>query len=76
MIRQSLDDNNKQIYLLAVECAAVFFKKFPQSQAVLDHFEKMIKSIATRVSDTNTRIKQRSHDVIGQNWDLDLGKAT
>ena len=64
LLQSSLDDNNMQIYLIAVDIAAVFIKKVANTEAVLDALPSLLQALVLRTTDTNTRIRKRSVDVI------------
>lgn len=64
LLQSSLDDNNMQIYLTAVEVAAIFIKKVANTEAVLDALPSLIQALVLRATDTNTRIRKRSVDVV------------
>lgn len=53
-----------QIYLTAVEVAAIFIKKVANTEAVLDALPSLIQALVLRATDTNTRIRKRSVDVV------------
>ena len=42
LLQTSLDDNNMQIYLIAVDVAAVFIKKVANTEAVLDALPSLL----------------------------------
>jgi hypothetical protein len=42
LLQTSLDDNNMQIYLIAVDVAAVFVKKVANTEAVLDALPSLL----------------------------------
>jgi hypothetical protein len=42
LLQSSLDDNNIQIYLIAVDVAAVFIKKVSNTEAVLDALPSLL----------------------------------
>ena len=53
-----------QIYLIAVDVASVFIKKVANTEAVLDALPSLLQALVLRTTDTNTRIRKRSVDVI------------
>jgi hypothetical protein len=73
-LQSSLDNNNIQIYLIAVEVVLQFILKAAQSEAVLDSLPSLIQSVALRTTDTNTRVRKRSVEAINQVWDISLNK--
>jgi hypothetical protein len=64
-----LEENNIQIYLLAVQAAAVFFSKGLWYDTVLDALQSLLKAIILRTADTNTRVRKKSVDIINQVWE-------
>lgn len=74
ILQASLDENNIQIYLIAVEVVLSFLLKVTGSEAVLDSFTSLVQSVVLRTTDTNTRVRKRSVEVIVQVWDLTLNK--
>ncbi len=74
ILQASLDENNIQIYLIAVEVVLSFLLKVTGSEAVLDSFTSLMQSVVLRTTDTNTRVRKRSVEVIVQVWDLTLNK--
>jgi len=65
-----------QIYLTAVEVAAIFIKKVANTEAVLDALPSLIQALVLRTTDTNTRIRKRSVDVVNQIWEIQLNKKS
>jgi hypothetical protein len=59
-----------QIYLTAVEVVSVFIKKVANSEAVLDALPSLLQTVVLRTTDTNTRIRKRSVDVVNQIWEV------
>ena len=76
LLQSSLDDNNMQIYLTAVEVVSVFIKKVANSEAVLDALPSLLQTVVLRTTDTNTRIRKRSVDVVNQIWEVQLNKKS
>ena len=64
LLTQSLEENNIQIYLIAMESTSVFLKKAIASEIVLDFIPGLIKSIVLKTTDTNTRVRKRSVELI------------
>ena len=66
---QSLEENNIQIYLLAVQATAVFFTKALWYDTVLDALPTLLKAVIMRTADSNTRVRKKSVDLINQVWE-------
>lgn len=69
LIKTGLVENNMTIYLLTVEVAGVFFAKSLDSEVVLGSLPGLISPIVLRTTDTNTRIRKKSVELIYQIWD-------
>jgi hypothetical protein len=69
LIKAGLVENNMTIYLLAVEVAGVFFALALASEVVLGSLPGLLLPVVLRTTDTNTRIRKRSVDLIYQIWD-------
>ena len=74
LLQTSLDENNIQIYLIAVEVLSLFVAKVQTSEALLDALQNLIQTVVSRTTDTNTRVRKRSVDVINQIWEIQLNK--
>jgi hypothetical protein len=65
-----LEENNMTLYLLAVDCAAGgFIKKTLHTDIVHSYVKSLITPVILRTTDTNTRIRKRSVELINQIWD-------
>jgi hypothetical protein len=60
----AIEDNNIQIYLVGVEVAQTFLNVTLQTEAILDVLPAMLKSIILHTTDTNTRVRKRSIELI------------
>jgi hypothetical protein len=69
LLKQSLEENNIQIYLLAVQATAVFFTKALWYDTVLDALPTLLKAVIMRTADSNTRVRKKSVDLINQVWE-------
>lgn len=69
LIKTGLVENNMTIYLLTVEIAGVFFQQTLVSEVVLGSLSGLLAPIVLRTTDTNTRIRKKSVDLIYQIWD-------
>lgn len=64
ILQTSLNENNIQIYLIAVEVVLSFILKVPSSEAVLDALPGFLQNVVLRTTDTNTRVRKRSVEVV------------
>ena len=69
IIKQCLDENNIQIYLVANQVATVFLGKVLNMEVVMESLPGLLKSIILRTTDTNTRVRKKSIDLVFQIWD-------
>jgi hypothetical protein len=70
LLQTSLDENNIQIYLIAVEVVLSFILKVPSSESVLDALPSLLQALVLKTTDTNTRVRKRSVEVINAVWDI------
>jgi len=61
-LQTSLDDNNIQMYLIAIEVVKNWFEKL--FMTVYDSFPSMVKSLVMHTTDTNTRVRKQSIEII------------
>ena len=64
LLKTCLEENNMTLYLLAVEAASLFFKKALDTDVVRGSLQSLLTSILLRTTDTNTRLRKRSVDLI------------
>ena len=64
LIKAGLVENNMTIYLLAVEVAGVFFASALRSEVVLGSLPGLLLPVVLRTTDTNTRVRKKSVDLI------------
>lgn len=57
------------LYLQAVEVASLFFKHALDTDVVHGSLQSLVTSVLLRTTDTNTRVRKRSVDLINQVWD-------
>jgi hypothetical protein len=57
------------LYLLAVEVSILFFTKTLDTDSVYGSIQNLITPVILRTTDTNTRIRKRSVDLINIIWD-------
>jgi hypothetical protein len=76
LLKQSLEENNIQIYLIAVESASIFLTKAIEFEVVVDSISGIVKAVVLRTTDTNTRVRKRSVELINQIWDGQIHKKS
>jgi hypothetical protein len=76
MLITTLEDNNIQMYLVAIDVASVFLEKTLQSEAILDSLPALLKAVVVRTTDTNTRVRKRSIELVNQVWDSQFHKQS
>ena len=64
LLKSCLEENNLSLYLDAVETASIFFSKALFSECVLGSLQALIKPVVLKSTDTNTRVRKRSVDLI------------
>ena len=69
ILKQCLDDNNIQIYLVANQVTSIFLTKVLYVELVMESLPGIIKSVVLRTTDTNTRVRKKSIDLVFQIWD-------
>jgi hypothetical protein len=68
LIKSSLEENNMNMYLQALEVANLLFTKSLFNEIVIGTLSSLIKPIILRTTDTNTRIRKRSVEIINSVW--------
>lgn len=68
LLKSCLEDNNFNLYLQAVDVAQALFTKSLFSEVVLGSLSSLVKPVVLRATDTNTRIRKRSVELINQIW--------
>lgn len=74
LLKTGLEENNMAIYLLSVEATSIFFAQTLGSDTVHGSLQSMVTPIILRTTDTNTRIRKKSVDLIYQIWDFKAEK--
>ena len=64
ILKQCLDENNIQIYLVAIQVTSIFLTKVLYVELVMESLPGLIKSVVLRTTDTNTRVRKKSIDVV------------
>ena len=62
-----------QIYIVAVQVASLFLAKTLDHEVVIDTLPSLIKAIVLHTTDTNTRARKKSVDLINQIWESSSG---
>ena len=68
LLKSCLEDNNFNLYIQAVEVASAFFYKALFTEVVLGSLQSLIKPVVLRTTDTNTRLRKKSVELIYQIW--------
>lgn len=68
LLKGCLDANNMTIYLVAVDATHYFFLKTLANPIVMTNLESLIEPIIMRTTDTNTRVRKKSVDLVFQVW--------
>ena len=68
LLKSGLEDNNMNMYLQALEVANILFAKGLFTEIVIGSLTSLIKPIILRTTDTNTRIRKRSVEIMIQIW--------
>lgn len=68
LLKSGLEDNNMNMYLQALEVANLLFAKGLFTEIVIGSLTSLIKPIILRTTDTNTRIRKRSVEIMIQIW--------
>ena len=58
------------LYLLTIKVASVFFEKSLSSEVIHGSLSSLILPIILRTTDTNTRVRKKSVELINQIWDF------
>jgi len=70
LLKNGLEENNMTIYLLTVQVSSVFFEKALASDVVHGSLSSLVLPIILRTTDTNTRVRKKSVELINQIWDF------
>lgn len=68
LLKGCLDANNMTIYLVAIDATHYFFMKVLTNPIVMANLESLLEPIILRTTDTNTRVRKKSVDLIFQVW--------
>ena len=75
LLKSCLEDNNMTLYLQAVQVASLFFAKALGSETVLGSLQGLVQPVVLRTTDTNTRVRKKSVDLIYQIWEFKPSQA-
>jgi len=64
VLKNCLEENNIQIYLVGIQTASVFFQKALHFECVMEALPSLIRLVALRTTDTNTRVRKKSIDLV------------
>ena len=69
ILKNCLEENNIQIYLVGVQTASIFLQKTLNYENVMEALPTLLRAIIMRTTDTNTRVRKKSIDLVNQIWD-------
>ena len=64
LLKSALEENNLNLYIQAVEVASALFNKALFNDIVLGSLHSLIKPVVLRTTDTNTRLRKKSVELI------------
>ena len=64
ILKSCLEENNIQIYLIGVQTASVFLQKTLTNENVMEALPTLLRAIVLRTTDTNTRVRKKSIDLV------------
>jgi hypothetical protein len=64
LLKQSIEENNMQVYIVAIQVASVFLARTLEFEIVMDSLPSIIKAVTLHTTDTNTRVRKKSVDLI------------
>jgi hypothetical protein len=68
LLKGCFEENNISLYLSAVEVAQLFFQKAIFSDIVIGSLQSLVKPLVLKTTDTNTRVRKKSVDLIFMIW--------
>jgi hypothetical protein len=68
LLKSCLEENNISLYLSALEVGQLFFAKALFSEVVQNCLPSLIRPIVLKTTDTNTRVRKKSVELINQVW--------
>jgi hypothetical protein len=70
LLRTCLEENNISLYLLALECCSNgFIQRTIETEQVYGSLKSLLAPVVLRTTDTNTRVRKRSVELINLVWD-------
>ena len=72
LLKQSIEENNMQVYIVAIQVASVFLARTLEFEIVMDSLPSIIKAVTLHTTDTNTRVRKKSVDLINQIWESNV----
>ena len=54
---------------MGVQTASIFLQKTLQFEVVIDNLPTLLRLVVIRTTDTNTRVRKKSIDLVNQIWD-------
>lgn len=76
LLKQSIEENNMQVYIVAIQVASVFLARTLEFEIVMDSLPSIIKAVTLHTTDTNTRVRKKSVDLINQIWESNVSPQT
>ena len=76
LLKDSLETNNMTVYMVAIQVASVFLEKTLHLETVKEALQSYIKAIVLHTTDTNTRVRKKSIDLINQLWSFEVNKSS
>ena len=76
LLKQSIEENNMQVYIVAIQVASVFLARTLEFEIVMDSLPSIIKAVTLHTTDTNTRVRKKSVDLINQIWESNVNPQT
>ena len=75
ILKNCLEENNIQIYLVGVQTANVFLQKALGCETVTEALPALLRAVVLRTTDTNTRVRKKSVDLVNQVWESNAGSS-
>ena len=64
LLKSCFEENNINLYLVALEVGTIFFQKVLYTEVVLGSLQSLVKAVVLKTTDTNTRVRKKSVDII------------
>ena len=72
LLKACLEENNLNLYIMAVDVSGVLFAKAISHEVVLGSLPSLIKAVVLKTTDVNTRVRKHSVDLINQLWNVSM----